>query len=359
MTTHFLQDILRQPVELERVIRYLSGAGRQTLEKAAAAVRGARHVYLTGIGASWHAALNAGALFHLGGRPVYLQDAAELLHFAEIPPDAVFVVLSRSGRSVEIVRLLAKARESGATVVGVTNAPDGPLAKESQIPIVAPAALDHGISVGTYSTLALAAGALASATLGSFDNRLVDSLSGAVAETVRLNGIWQGQIADSVWLAPGASHYFLARGSSLGSCHEARLLWEEGAKSPATSVGTGAFRHGSQEMVMEGSRFGMWINATEMREEDLAVARDLRRLGASVMLIGQNLPEDAGDLVLQLPGTPPRWQFLVDIVPAQLAAERMSRLSGVDCDTFRVCSYVVEGEHGLLPAAEGIPKDGK
>jgi hypothetical protein len=31
-----------------------------------------------------------------------------------------------------------------------------------------------------------------------------------------------------------------------------------------------------------------------MREQDLAVARDLRKLGATVMLIGQNVPQDAG-----------------------------------------------------------------
>src|ERR1700685_4159341 len=55
------------------------------------------------------------------------------------------------------------------------------------------------------------------------------------------------QIADSAWLSPGSVCYFLARGSSLGSCHEARLLWEEGVKSPATAMGTGALRHGPQE----------------------------------------------------------------------------------------------------------------
>ena len=90
-----------------------------------------------------------------------------------------------------------------------------------------------------------------------------------------------------------------------------------------------------------------------MRDEDLAVARDLRELGASVMLIGQKLPEDAGDLVFQLPAVLAEWQFLIDIIPAQLVAERLSRLSGVDCDTFRLSSYVVEDEGGLLPKKPG------
>jgi glucosamine 6-phosphate synthetase-like amidotransferase/phosphosugar isomerase protein len=85
-----------------------------------------------------------------------------------------------------------------------------------------------------------------------------------------------------------------------------------------------------------------------MREQDLSVARDLRRLGASVMLIGQDLPERAGDLVFRIPSIAPNWQFLVDIIPAQLAAEHLARLQGVDCDSFRNCSYVVDGEFGLM-----------
>jgi fructoselysine-6-P-deglycase FrlB-like protein len=114
-------------------------------------------------------------------------------------------------------------------------------------------------------------------------------------------------------------------------------------------MGTGSFRHGPQEMIAKDFRFGMWIDGAQMREQDLAVARDLRKLGASVLLIGQNLPDDAADLVFQLPAIPSEWQFLIDIIPAQLAAERLSRLSGVDCDSFRLCSFVVEDEYGLLP----------
>jgi glutamine---fructose-6-phosphate transaminase (isomerizing) len=351
--THFLRDILRQPDELQRTLDHLFRAGRGTLDAAIAAVRAARHVYLTGIGSSWHAGLNVSVLFQLGARPVYLVDAAELVQFAAIPAGAVMIVISRSGRSVEIVQLLAKARESGATVIGITNAAEGTLAREAQIPIVIPIALDHAISVNTYSTLALAAGILAASVVGSFDARVAESLSLAFAAAGRAIPGWQAQIENSTWLAPRNTTYFLARGSSLGSAYEARLMWEEGVKSPATAMGTGSFRHGPQEIVAQEVRFGLWIDGTKMREQDLAVARDLRKLGARVMLIGQRLPEDAGDLVFELPEIASEWQFLIDIVPAQLVAERLARLSGSDPDTFRLSSFVVEDEAGLLPKTEG------
>ena len=355
--THFLRDILRQPNELQRTIDFLLGAGRPALDAATTAIRSARRVYLTGIGSSWHAALCAGTLFNLGASPVYLYDAAELLGFAAIPPDSAMIVISRSGRSVEIVNLLAKVRNSGVTVIGITNSNDGPLAKEAQISIVVPIEMDHAISVNTYSTLAATVGILASAVVGSWNATLATSLSRVVERTAPAIPAWQTQIADATWFAPGAITYFLGRGCSTGSCHEARLLWEEGVKSPATALNTGGFRHGSQEMIAAGARFGMWIDAERMRGQDLAVARDLRKLGAAVMLIGQNVPQDAGDLVFQLPSVPPGWQFLIDIIPAQLAAEKLARLSGVDSDTFRYSSFIVEGEYGLFTEEKGSPNE--
>lgn len=403
--THFLKDILRQPEELRRAIEHLkgpAGAGRGALEAATAAVRGARHVYLTGIGSSWHAALNVSMLFHQHAYPVYLHDAAELLAFGEFPEDSAVILISRSGKSTEIVQLAAKARKAGVKVVGITNAPEGTLAKEAHHAIVVPIQLDHAISVNTYTTLALATGLLAHSVVAEAndnpsgaepplrakalmselklrppndrdttslqgpkplesrtgtpelklrlpkDSDLATSLSRTFAEAGRAIPHWQELIANSSWLAPHSTTYFLARGSSLGNAYEARLMWEEGVKTPATAMGSGGFRHGPQEIISEEMRFGIWMDGAQMREQDLALTRDLGKLGARVMLIGQKLPEDAGDLVFQLPAIPSEWQFLIDIIPAQLVAERLAELSGVDCDTFRLASYVVDDEGGLL-----------
>ena len=387
--THFLKDILRQPEELQRTIELLvsaSGggrgalgavsAGRSQLDAAAAAIRGARQVYLTGIGSSWHAALNVGAMFHQHAHPVYLIDADELLRFAAFPKDSAMIIISRSGKSTEIVQLASKARNSGVHVIGVTNAPDSLLAQSADTAIVVPIQFDHAISVNTYTTLVLAAGLLAHSVVAEKEkadssasgcggpqpegrndksgipqreSALVASLRRALEEAGRAIPGWQAQIAQSEWLKPHSTTYFLARGSSLGSAYESRLMWEEGVKTPATAMGTGSFRHGPQEIVNDGVCFGIWIDAEQMREQDLALARDLRRLRARVMLIGQKIPGDAGDLVFQLPAIPSEWQSPIDIMPMQLVAEKLSRLSGVDCDTFRLCSFVVEDEGGLLP----------
>jgi glucosamine--fructose-6-phosphate aminotransferase (isomerizing) len=356
--TKFLFDILRQPAELERSLAYLAGPAKPLIEKAVSMIQSARYVYLTGIGSSWHAALTAAPIFSVSGRPVYQSDTAELLHFSELPRDSVVIMISRTGRSIEIVQLLEKSRAAGIKVIAITNSKEGPLATGADLPIVVPIDFDHSISVNTYSTLALTVGVVASHVAGSFTESVKGDLSVAIGSVRDAIPIWRKQLENSSWLAPGKAYYFLARGSSLGTCNEVRLLWEEGVKSPACAMGTGAFRHGPQEIVVEGMRFGIWIDAKKMREQDLAVARDLRQLGASVMLIGQDLPHDFADLVLQLPAIPSTWQFAIDAVPAQLAAECLSRKVGVDCDTFRLCSYIVEDDSGLLPTSVAASEHG-
>ena len=114
-------------------------------------------------------------------------------------------------------------------------------------------------------------------------------------------------------------------------------------------MGTGSFRHGPQEIVSAKTHFGVWIDGAVMRKQDLAVASDLQKLGARVMLVGQRLPSSSWDLAFEIPAIAADWQFLVDVIPAQLCAESFARQKGVDPDSFLHCSYIVDGEFGLLP----------
>jgi glucosamine--fructose-6-phosphate aminotransferase (isomerizing) len=346
--TELMKDILRQPEELAKALAYTLGPGRSELERAAREISEAQHIYITGIGSSWHAGMAISSLLDAGGRPACLLDASEFLHFTQITKNSAILVLSRSGRSIEIVNLLSKAKHSGAKIIAITNTAKTPLVEAADVTLYMEAAFDHFVSITMYSALALVGGLLASRVLNDLNASLVQSLTESLLAVRDVLDPWIQQIQGNTWFEPNASTYFLARGTSLASCHEARLLWEEAAKAPATAMTTGGFRHGPQEVIVDGFRFGIWIDQDQLRHQDLAVATDLRKLGGKVMLIGQNLSADAGDLVFSLPKIPDNWQFLVDIIPAQLAAEYLCRLRAMDCDSFRICSYVVENEYGLI-----------
>jgi len=351
--TRLFADILKQPAQLVASLDHMLGAGKPALEAAAKVLRGAGAVVIAGIGASWHAGMAMQAHLLSCGFPAQLIDASELLHFGEVPQGAAVVMLSRSGKSTEIVQLVEKCRSRSATIVSITNDADSPLAHGSDIVLNTTTEFDHAVSISTYTAVALAGALLASEATGRPAKPVQEELSQALLRAAAAIPEWRKTIARSGWLGDGKGFtYFLARGAGLASCHEARLLWEEAAKKPATALSSGGFRHGPQEIVREGLCTGIWISADRMRSQDLELARDLKRLGARVLLIGQRLEDSYGDCVLHLPFIPAPWQFLIEIIPIQIAAERLAAIRGEDPDSFRLCSYIVENEGGISQPAE-------
>jgi glucosamine--fructose-6-phosphate aminotransferase (isomerizing) len=348
MTTKFYSDILKEPTELAKALTYTLGDGRTALEEAAGILKKARHIYLIGIGSSWSAGLSVISFFNAAGRPAILCDASELLHFGDIGQNAAVVVFSRSGKSTEIVKLLPKFSAHGAKVIAITNTPESPLAQEADVVLKMVAAFDNAVSVSMYSAMAMIGGLLACATVGKVDASLAAKLQSALAEAGTKLDSWKQEIEAGDWLDTKAPLYLLARGASLASSNEGRLLWEEAAKLPATAMPAGGFRHGPQEVLRKGMRIALWIELEKMRAQDLAMAADLRKLGVKVLAIGQNLPTTAADVVIQIPSIPAEWQYVLDIIPIQIAAECLARLGKQDCDGFRLCQYIVEDEGGLI-----------
>jgi glucosamine--fructose-6-phosphate aminotransferase (isomerizing) len=347
--TKLLADILREPQELSKSLTHALGQGKASLDDAADLLKESPHICIIGMGSSWNAGLAILSFLHAKGRPALLFDAAELLHFGEVPAGAAAIVLSRSGRSSEIVQLLPRLRARGAKIIALTNTPDSPLALQADVVLHLSAAFDHQVSISMYSSLAMTGCLLAALSLGELDNDLPSTLLASLNVVAPSIEKWQISLFANSWLDATAPIYFLARGASLASCHEARLLWEEAAQVTASAMPTGGFRHGPQEIVRAGLRIGLWLDRDLMRAQDLALARDLKHYGAKVLLIGQDLPSDSADVVLNLPFVPAPWQFLLDIIPMQIAAELLSHKNSQDCDSFRICSYIVEEEGGLIP----------
>lgn len=351
--TKLLDDIFREPRQLATCVKRLVKSPRKLVHEGANLLHREQTTYVVGVGSSWNAALAVATLLNSAGYPTIAADASELLHFAQIPHGAPFIVLSHSGCSVEIVRLLDKFQAAEAPVIAITNTGDSPLGQQSNVSLLLESPFDHLVSISMYSMLTLVGGLIAETCKGTDLSVLSHELTTSLDLTEARLETWVTQINNSRWSMAETPVYFLARGTSLASCHEARLLWEEAAKTPATALTTGSFRHGSQEMIRPGVRIGLLLQAVTMREEDLQLAADLRKTGVSVLLIGSDLADVTADLVLDLPKTPAGWQFLTDIIPLQLAAEFTARHRKEDCDAFRFCPYIIEKEGGLVGGRTG------
>jgi fructoselysine-6-P-deglycase FrlB-like protein len=346
--TKLLQDILREPTQLAECANRLITRKQELLQQAATLLSRDVVTYVVGVGSSWNAALAVASMLNSLGYPAIAADASELQHFTDLPLGNSAIVLSRSGKSVEIVQLMKKFEQAQTRLIGITNTPESLLAERSDVTFLLDSPFDHLISISMYSLLGLVGCLIAETCNGTDLDVLRQDIADGLQQAHDRLGLWQAQLESADWIAAGGPVYFIARGTSLASCHEARLLWEEGAKATATALTTGSFRHGSQEMIRLGVRVGLWIQDETMREQDLELAADLHSAGVSVLLVGTHLESSLADLVIDVPLMPRGWQFLTDIIPLQLAAERTARVRGEDCDAFRFCPYIILDEGGLI-----------
>lgn len=98
----------------------------------------AGRVAVTGIGKSADVAQKIVGTFNSTGTRAYLMDATRAMHgdLGMLHPDDVALILSHSGESDEVVRLLGPLRKMVAAVVGITGSPSGTLARLAAAAVV-------------------------------------------------------------------------------------------------------------------------------------------------------------------------------------------------------------------------------
>ncbi len=338
-----LEDIRNQPASLEGVLQYQLGAGRAALAEAAANLRRARRIVLTGMGSSVFACEPLRCLLASRGISAEVVEAAELLHFLHpAAAGATVVMVSRSGETVEITKALPLISDHAAATIGVTNEPSSTLAREAQCAICVHSAADEMIAVQTYTATTLALLLLGYLTIQKPEpdwrpqiEAAIRGMRQAVERFEQESNSWRGFLEDA------ASIYLLARGPSVASALQGMLMLNEVAKIAATAMGAGEFRHGPVEIVDARFRALVFAPAGSAGALNIELARDLRALGGQVAAIG---PHEADWTV---PRVPELLAPLIEIVPVQFAALRLAEWRGFPAGQFRHGSQVTTTESGF------------
>jgi glucosamine--fructose-6-phosphate aminotransferase (isomerizing) len=102
-----LRDIKNQGQSLAHVLAYHCSEGHSALLEASHLLGDARKIIVTGSGASLYASVPLQYQLAAMGLNCMVADSAELLHYQQrLCADAVVILVSRSGESVELTKLL-------------------------------------------------------------------------------------------------------------------------------------------------------------------------------------------------------------------------------------------------------------
>jgi len=337
-------NIHGQPESIARTLDYQCKDGAPAMKHAATLLRSGKKIIITAMGASLFASIPLQYFLCSLGLDAVAIEAGELLHyFNSAWKNAVVLLVSRSGESVEIAKLLSKMKGK-VPIIGVTNEPLSQLSQAADVSISIASLNDEMVAIQTYTGTLLTLHLLGNLVADSFDaaakevRTLLPSFASLVEASMRTLTSWD------VFLSPSATPYLLARGPSLASAHEGALLFHEIAKSPAVAMPIASFRHGPVEIVDQNFRGFVFAPEGPTRDLNLSLAHDLVHFGGEIRLIGPSGSQVQDARWCDIPTVPEALAPLFEIVPLQAAAFQLAVLRGIEPGSFRYAPQVAVDE---------------
>ena len=337
----YLRDILAQPRALEDTLAGLDAA--VLADTVGRFGEGRFHrVVLTGMGGSYWALLTLNLdLLKRGWNPI-LAETSELIHGLPCVLDSrtLLIVVSQSGRSAEIVRLL-DVKTPDCFTLAITNTADSPLAARADSVVPTHAGEEFTVSCKTYVTALMALKWIADALAGLSPNQSKDELSQAApAVAAYLHG-WRDYVRSAEAELAGMRQLFvLGRGASLAAVGTAGLIIKESAHFHAEGMSAAAFRHGPWEMMNPALYALVFAGDAATAAVNSRLVRDIADAGGRAALAG----EDVEPGVYRLPRVPASVRPIVEILPVEMMTLALASIAGREAGKFERATKVTTTE---------------
>lgn len=342
--THLYREIHEQPAVLAELLeRERAAIGRLAADMQR---RRITHCVIAGRGTSDNAGRYAQYLLGaVNGLTVGL--ATPSLHTVYGRPpryqDALVIGISQSGKSPDIVSVVADARRQGALTAAITNFPDSDLGGAADHVIALHAGIEQAVAATKTYTAELAAIALLSAALAADDEmrRALDRVPRQVEAGLALAPAILQQAERYRYMRVCA---VIGRGYNYATAFETALKIKELTYVVAEPYSSADFMHGPVALIEQAFPTIVIAPAGRMLPEMAAFVESVRARGAEVIAIS----DDAGLLAqartaFRLPVTVPEWLSpLLSIVPGQLFAMSLAHVRDLDVDRPRGLQKVTE-----------------
>ena len=324
-------QMAREALQAPQAVARAIDANRVMLRELGAQLRkrSPRVVVTCARGSSDHAATFAKYLIETRTGVITSSAAPSVSSIYESLPamrDAVLLAISQSGRSPDLLSAVEAAKRGGAFVIALVNAEDSPLAAtaDAAVPLHAGAELSVA-ATKSYITALTAVIQL----VGEWaeDAELLAALDGAPALLERAAHLdWDAAVQA---LTPARNLYTVGRGLGFGIAQEAALKFKETCGLHAEAFSSAELRHGPMALVTEGFPVLAFAQDDATRPGLEALAADLSRDGAKVLLAGA---QDASAIVLPTLKAHPVLQPVLEIQSFYGMAAKLSVARGFDAD---------------------------
>ena len=197
--------------------------------------------------------------------------------------DALFLIISQSGASPDLLLSAKEAGRAGAYVLALVNAPNAPVAEFADEILALRAGEERSVAA-TKSFIASLAAIIGLVAHWTEDRALASALASAPGHLQTATGLDWSAAAPA--LIEAESVYVIGRGLGFGVACEAALKLKETCRIHAEAFSAAELRHGPLALIKPGFPVLLLAQSDPTRESTAGLATDLSRLGATVFLAG-------------------------------------------------------------------------
>jgi glucosamine--fructose-6-phosphate aminotransferase (isomerizing) len=350
MTNALWMDIQAQPENLRNVVDHLYGKERSRLQTAADFLIGDQPIVLIGMASAEYLCHPAHIALSRAGRLSQVMGASDAL-YTHLPAlkNARVVINSRSGETVEIVKLGQALAEAGIPFLAVTNEKDSRLARLATHILWTNSRKDDLVSINIITSMLAAMLILVGEAVGQ-----QTAFREAAEETATALGkstahAWDISDSAANLLGDARPIYLLYRGASIASALCGRLVLEEVARTPAVAMEAGVFRQGPIEVMDERFRGVIFLPSGEVGQLNHALAGDILSTGARLLAVGEptGLPSRSNFLSFETPAPVDLFRPILELNPLQTLAYTLAERQGISPGNVRYISKVIRTETGM------------
>jgi glucosamine--fructose-6-phosphate aminotransferase (isomerizing) len=199
----------------------------------------------------------------------------------------LFIAISQSGRSPDLLASVHSAKASGATILALCNSADSPLVAAADLVIELRAGRETSVAAtkSYIASLAAIARLVASWTQNALLESSLERLPDLLDQAWALD--WSAALPE---LQSAANLYVVGRGLGLGAAQETALKCKETCSMHAEAFSSAELRHGPYTLLRKGFPALLFAqrDATLPGVEELA--GELARRGVPVLLAGARAP---------------------------------------------------------------------
>jgi glucosamine--fructose-6-phosphate aminotransferase (isomerizing) len=224
-----------------------------------------------------------------------------------------------------------------ATIVGVTNHAESPLARQADFAVLCAAGEEYSVSCKTYVCGLMALQMVAAVLCRRDREECLCELEGAAAAVEGYLRNWTAHVDEFIELLREARHLFLVGGGpSLAAAETGALIIKESDHFHAEGMSCAAFRHGPFEMIERGAFVGIFAGDEKTRSLNEGLAQDLARTQAQAVLIGG----DADGGACRLPEVAEILRPIVEILQVQMITLALAAMANCEPGKFERATKV-------------------